>query len=284
MPDEDACLAEEYQEDFSISGEAIDNLIDTGPNMMSRFQKTFERTRQQSGFEAISIEEVDVIYVMTASPSHNRSTARYSDFVEAEKGEVALCPVEPAAMSGESFDFSTDPTGTKGDEITSTPCDATNCKHDHYTWHPGRIALNVLSARYKTYIHEFAHAMSSALHGAIVDEYADVFYIAKKNGKLREMSDYSAPFYVNRIDRRSREDGSFVPVHPVFAQYNGTIFQSDRNHPSAEEGWLGYFPERFCCAHPCTMDRSFGRFHFDKLIRAFMYDRLCAKLNRPDHP
>ena len=233
-----------------------------------------------------------MIYALTASPTHDRSTARYSDFVEAEKGEVALCPVAPADMPGLAFDFAPDPDGTngtngkKGAEITTTACPHTEdrCKHEHYTWQPGRIALNVLSARSKTYVHEFAHAMSSAIHGAIVDEYADVFYVAKKIDKLPELSAYTPPFYINRIERSSKDDGTFIPVHPVFAKYNGMTFYSDRNHPSAEEGWLGYFPERFCCSTPCTMDRSLGRYHFDKLISTFMYERICAKLNRPEHP
>jgi len=285
-PNPEACLAQEYQQDFEISGETIDNLIDTGPHMASRFKEIFERTRQQSGYNSIPIEEVDVIYVLTASPSHDRSTARYSDFVETDHGEVALDAVSPSAMPGKPFDFSPDPDGSKGSEIVKTPCPKTDdrCKHEYYTWQPGRIALNVLSARTKTYVHEFAHAMSSAIHGAIVDEYADVFHIAKKTGKLPDLFDYTPPYYINRIARSPKEDGSFIPVHSIFAKYNGRIFYSDRNHPSAEEGWLGYFPEKFCCSVPCTMDRSFGRYHFDKLISTFMYERICAKLNRPDHP
>jgi len=227
---------------------------------------------------------VDVIYVLTASPSHDRSTARYSDFVETERGEVPLSRVASADMTGQAFDFSPDPDGTKGTEITTEPRSTSDYRHDHYCWHPGRIALNVLSARHKTYVHEFAHAMSSAIHGAIVDEYADVFHIAKKTGNLDKLSGRTPPFYVNRIERHSRDDGTFIPVHSVFAKYNGRVFQADRNHPSAEEGWLGYFPEKYCCSVPCTMDRSFGRYHFDALISTFMYERLCAKLNRPDHP
>ena len=49
---------------------------------------------------------------------------------------------------------------------------------------------------------------------------------------------------------------------------------------SAEENWRGYFAKRLHLDIGCTMDSTFGRYHFDKLICAFMYDRLMTKVYR----
>ncbi len=147
--------------------------------------------------------------------------------------------------------------------------------HEYFASCPGRAAINVLSTTPKTFIHEFAHAMSSIFHGAIVDEYYDRCEIVNSND-----IDNLSPFYVNRIERKRNPDKSLVPIHKVFAIYNDVTYYSDREHPSAKEDWLGYFPARSTLLENCIMDNFYVYNGFDSLLRDFMYDRLSTKLNR----
>jgi hypothetical protein len=266
-------LLQEFQDNLVINNRVVENLIDPMPRMAEKF-RTMLANR-------LDMCDVDVIFAMTASPTHDRSTAHYSDYLE--NGDVVTCNIS----TGRALNYDPDPFSHKAGEIIPTPCPSTDpaCQHDHHSTHPGRVALNVIGARDKTFIHEFAHAMSSAIHGAIVDEYADLFVLIPPEPPSDPPpppppQNPSPPFYVNRIERTRPGGGQFIAVHKVFAKYNDTVFHSDLAHPSAEEEWLGYFPDR---AHPgigCTMDRTIGRYRFDELISNFMYDRLCAKLNR----
>lgn len=276
-PKLDFALAQEFQDDMTIDGKVAENLLDTTDSMPDRIGGLLQQ--HPVGVPSpLTLCDVDVIYVMSASPTHDRSTARYSDYLEA--GEQVTC----TRMNAQTFQFDPDPLGVKKDsnglsEINVARCGDPGvlCEHDDFARCPGRVALNVLGARQKTFIHEFAHAMSSALRGAIVDEYADVYIL---QGAKAEANLPQAPFYVNRIERIPQSDGHFIPAHKMFARYQQVDFYSDLAHPSAEADWLGYFPECHDSACPCTMDRTGADYRFDKLISNFMYDRLCAKLNR----
>jgi hypothetical protein len=277
-PKLDVALAQEFQDDMTIDGKVAENLLDTADNMPDRIGGLLQQYPVGSP-SPLTLCDVDVIYVMSASPTHDRSTARYSDYLEA--GEGVTC----TRTTSQSFQFDADPLGLKKDsnglpEINAARCSdpGVRCEHDDFARSPGRIALNVLGARQKTFIHEFAHAMSSALSGAIVDEYADVYIL---QGAKAEPNLPKAPFYVNRIERVPQSNGHFVPEHKLFARYKEVDFHSDLAHPSAEADWLGYFPECHDSGCECTMDRTGTDYRFDKLISNFMYDRLCSKLNRP---
>jgi hypothetical protein len=129
-------------------------------------------------------------------------------------------------------------------------------------------------------VHEFAHAMSSAFNGAIVDEYADIILV--ENDEDNEAATIPM-FYINRMERKQYmhgENGRFVAIPTFFTQFDKADFLSDLNHPSARENWHGYFPERIRPDIPCTMDKSEGMHEFDKLLHAFMYKRLAEKINR----
>jgi hypothetical protein len=276
-PDLDFALAQEFQDDFTIDGKVAENLLDTTDNMPHKIGELLQQ--HPVGLPSpLTLCDVDVIYVVSASPTHDRSTARYSDYLDV--GETATCD----RSTGQAFQFDPDPLGTKTNsgvsEINAARCGdpGVRCEHDDFARSPGRVALSVLGARKKTFIHEFAHAMSSALRGAIVDEYADVFILqsAKSETQLP-----ATPFYINRIERIPIAEPRFIPVHSIFARYQHIDFLSDLAHPSAEADWLGYFPERHDSYCPCTMDRTGDEFRFDRLISNFMYDRICAKLNRP---
>jgi hypothetical protein len=262
-------LLEEFQDALTINNRVVDNLLDPLPKLAQKFMTMLDGKLESC--------DVDVIFAMSASLTHDRSAAHYSDLFES--GDIATCNKE--MTSGQALDYNPAPPGKVPGEIISPGCpesEAGKCLHEHHARIPGRIALNVLGARGATYIHEFAHAMSSAEHGAIVDEYADSFVLTRTNSNLPPPT--VLPFYVNRIVRNQPGGASFTPVHKAFAEYNNVLFHSDLEHPTAEEGWVGYFPERDLRSNCCTMDRTYGRYRFDQLISNFMYDRVCAKLNR----
>ncbi len=298
VPDTDeyiaACL-EEYQDEFVIADRVIDNLIDPMEQMEKVVEDMLNNNNQSHIPDPITIKDIDVIYALSAAPNHDRSTAHYSAYLET--GEI----YPDTTLTGEPFTFDPDPNSEhpKLSEICvhkCTPCTPCGdipantrfiCQHEHYTEHPGRVALNVIGARNKTFVHEFAHAMSSVFRGIITEEYADQAIIRKldKPGVAPQQFTCNeatkAPFYINRIEK-NQELNKLIPVHEVFAKYNGVTYLSDLAHPSAEEDWIGYFPERYCRIFGCIMDRTIGHYEFDRLLSAFMYDRLIVKINRPD--
>ena len=190
---------------------------------------------------------------------------------EVDPGGEKRAQNEINAVRFEAADDSDDPLYQSDDGRFS-------CIHEYYSVNPGRIALNVLGADQKTYIHEFAHAMSSAFHGAIVDEYFDSLEIDED---VESESPASPPFYVNRIERQPAATGKVVPIHRSFARLDGNDYLADRAHPSTKSNWRGYFPDRRIPSIPCTMDQSGHVHRFDELLGAFIYDRLLAKINRP---
>jgi hypothetical protein len=230
------------------------------------------------------LDEFDVIFGMTASPTQTRAFANFSDWRAV--GESEVLNNSTVARPGVPFDFNSDPCDNKTGTIFPVLFDSNDTGndfrrvHDFYATVPGRVALNVLSARYKTYTHEFAHAMSSIFHGTIADEYTDSLVFANVNSGF--VGPQIEHFWANRIDRNSAamRSASPIPVPKLFAEYNCTRYCADMNHPTAEESWMGYFPEKFDRYTHCTMDREMGPYRFDELLSTFIYDRLMAKIRR----
>ncbi len=191
-------------------------------------------------------------------------------------------------VDGKKFQYTPDPISQnpKGNNIkiaSHLKVNDFNSKHDDFANYPGRVALNVLKANTKTLIHEFAHAMSSAYRGAIVDEYFDSIEVSNSTSQSTKKSKTGhefVPFFINRIEREKQANGKVVPVHKIFSKYDYVKYKSDRNHPTAKEDWLGYFPERQALYTICTMDSGYTDYCWDKLIHDFMYERLIAKINR----
>jgi hypothetical protein len=269
-------LVQPYHNHPMINGVVAENLLDPMEHMLEEILINVDDETQAILNELIGTP--DVIFALSASEKFTRSTAHFSDWKEST-GTVANN--EPG---DKEFKSDPDPIGHaggdngKGDEIEIVEHLETNgfkSRHDKNAVFPGRVALNVLKASTKTYIHEFAHAMSSAYNGAIVDEYFD-----KIQGSDSGTTTRIEPLVINRIERQKPKRGKVNPVHKIFAEYDHLIYKSDRNHPSAREDWLGYFPERQALYTRCTMDRGFTDYCWDKLIHHFMYDRLIAKINR----
>jgi hypothetical protein len=251
------------------------------------------------------IEHIDVIFMISASLTHDMSSA--------EAAEMKKCDQE-----GEAFTFSIDPYCQKGDEILKNECELLLCQpagsetpkelrpcckqsvpleringpdrlmiHEFFPseTHNGRVAMSAFDVRPKLPIHEFAHAMSSYQNGRIVDEYYDHALIQDPKSPKPQTQDPEYPkdgILVNRIYRnpvQMRENHS-VKVHNIFARYNGYVYESDRQHHSSRQGWFSYFPDRRNREVLCIMDAAQDVFEFDELIRDFMYDRLWAKVNR----
>lgn len=284
-------LLNDLHRDIPPQLDVAENVIHCGVQMADNVKK-FLRDNAGDLDAPLPENQIDVIFAMTASPTQIRHSAYYADFNE--ELDLNVNP-PPQPTNGAEFNYNLDPYQQKGlhipgaEEIVIPPHIPSpglpepfprhafpyDGVHDHYSAIPGRVALNALSARRHTFIHEFAHAMSSVVRGAICDEYYDKSYLRAGNDSI------FLPFFVNRIERVRQTGGRFVSVHPVFARYNEVDFLSDGDHPSAEEYWRSYFPERHSHGETCTMDRTAEPFRFDKLISRFMYDRLVAKLHRP---
>lgn len=274
VSDNDLSLIQDFYADFTTNNNVADVLSIARAEMVDNVREMLTRHQGDLLPDALTIDDIDVIFALTASPILIRPTSYYADFNE-------TLNQQQNPNSGRNFlynaDPSTDPSRQKGNAIVPVNCGLSPfaCQHDHNSHRPGRAAINVLSARRHTYIHEFAHAMSSAVRGAICDEYYDESFLLTRGGFRFK------PFYVNRIERVQGFGGAgrFAPVHQIFAQYEDEVYLSDVAHPSAAEEWMGYFPEREQ-GQTCTMDRTAEPFKFDKLIRRFIYDRLVTKSNR----
>jgi hypothetical protein len=134
--------------------------------------------------------------------------------------------------------------------------------HRFYNVIPGTVAIHA-TATSLTALHEFGHAISSYTNGKILDLYVD-----------------SVAGFNNLLGR---------PIPPIFCNYNGGNFPSD----TSRDG-LGYPPtwQSYHCALvdptcPAVMDNYWLSpkgpitcLH-DSLTRAFIRDRLIAKIGRP---
>lgn len=273
-------LVDGFDEDVRIDGRLVQNLLVPLPGMASRVKGWLrEDIKDVDITQADDIEqflsEIDVIFALSASPLFTRSTALPCDFPDESVGVNTLSKPHVNKSKGERKPFSVK---INNDGVLLNPKIPKEPEHECYSTIPGQVALNVLSARDKTFIHEFAHAMSSATNGIITDEYADDFETT--NPDSTDPTRKLAPFYINRLER-VHQNGNFVPVVDEFMQYNNITYNADLQHPSERENWRGCFPARHDQEIGCVMDKETGPYRFDKLLGRFIYDRLSAKINRP---
>jgi hypothetical protein len=251
-------LVEANQQTFGINNQLIENLAEPIPNLYQNLQNIWADLQSRGvNLQGVNASDVDVIFALSAVRENNRSTAQFSGGRLIDPGDV-------------NYSYN----GTRPNYIHE-------CLVNPY---PGRVALNVIDARTKTYIHEFAHAMSHDCHGALIDEYFDLAVVGGMPQPF--VSTFHTINRINRIDNLNNPaPGATIPQRMVdYDSYPLTIdnrvFWTDRQHPSCEENWTGYFAERPDMDIGCTMDSTFGRYHFDNLICAFMYDRLRSKVVR----
>ena len=314
----EAALVEETEGNFDQTGGGTFSTFIVQPSTAKNVEMaSFVRNALNvEGFTGI--KDIDVIYALTASVTHDRSSAEPAKFSLDEEKNTKH-------KMGEKFTFSIDPYCTKDGEILKSHCELCLCESipkrtdedeekyldekcnkakeetdctasaklpridgpDRVLFHElfppyalvGRVAMSALDVRDRLPLHEFGHAMSSVQNGQVVDEYYDYAFI--------EDDPSFSPFdhkhiFINRIYRDRAKMGltHHLKVHNIFARYNGYIYESDRQHPSAQQGWIGYFPDRRQREVNCTMDADRDVFEFDELLRDFMYDRLWAKVNR----
>jgi hypothetical protein len=226
------------------------------------------------------LSDTDVYMILSASTQYIRPTAYPSS-------------VEDLSDSNCGANFSFEIPGDlviNAKALCSKACHKTKLiqsAHEKYAAVPGIAAINVLSATSKTYIHEFAHIMSAARTGAIVDEYYDDYCQDSKTTTAESLQEEKASnainrnaFYINKLERSVDGNQKKRPIPRVFAIYNGCVYYSDREHPSEKEDWNHYFPARTNNQTSCIMDGYGLEFKFDDLLSQFMYDRLKAKVNR----
>jgi len=134
--------------------------------------------------------------------------------------------------------------------------------HRFYNTIPGTVAIHV-TANSLTALHEFGHAISSYSNGKILDLYVD-----------------SPAALNNNVGR---------PIPASFCRYQGTVFSTDpvRNGLGYPGSWLSYHCELIDPACPAVMDNYWlcGKgpiaCSHDAVTKAFIRDRVVAKINRP---
>jgi hypothetical protein len=279
-------ILEEFPEElFDSSGDRIDHrLLQPTPDILEVVGNLIDEN------DPVQLSEIDLIWGISASPTRDRAYAQFADWQAVDESEGAQS-IE--IVCGIPYSFDPDPHDRKNDTIKPFPDlgiddDLTQDAelfaasiHDFYSKIPGRAAINANSSSRYTMLHEFGHSMSSFYHGRIVDEYSDGFFLLETGAT----NGISYGFDINRIERNYEAvECGFIPVHKEFAEYNCNLYFSELDAPSAEEDWLGYFPERQAFEIYCTMDRSAAYSQFDPLVAAFIYERLAVKFCRAPLP
>lgn len=209
------------------------------------------------------LDRADVVFAVTASHTHTRSSAHYT--VDREEDDPRTVP---------GFEFH-----LKDEEVRLRGYYWPHCQV------PGMVAYSAWDDRLKTPVHEFAHAMSSTKHGIITDEYNDTLFY-----------DPTKTIVINKRPARDRdEDGeiTFNDIPDEFVIYTDVghrehphVFLTDK-HRLMQAASKSFVPARHDVHVPCTMDRSDEVHAFDDLIRYFMTRRLEAKVagqtNGEDH-
>jgi len=292
-------LADRFPNTLTIDDLTVSDVLSPQPKMIGNTREIIHNSltdTNRSTIEAIlgSPEvssdtvnsQIDLIFALSASADYTRSSALFTDFNDDMVGACENIPPEKAytvEVNPDDPEILSTAYRTAIEEFLNTAratSTENSAEESNYTKCPGRVAINVLECRQKTYIHEFAHAMSSYVNGAITDEYTDNIMISAPPGTTLPTEDI---FYINKLGKADPPPAkfrNFVPTPVRFMKFNSNQYYSDLSHPSATETWTGYFPERIEPADPCTMDRSASRYRFDKLISAFIYNKLTARFNR----
>lgn len=184
---------------------------------------------------------------------------RYAPYLATHSltADVAFAISASARFSRASAFGTTDDT-TLG--ATPFTLDGRTLQHWHFPAILGTVALHE-SARSLTPAHEFGHAASSYNSGYITDLYVP----------------NAVPQFNVRIGR---------PIINPFATYNGTPFSSDPTRDSLGYGsWNSYHPELLVPTAPALMDNYTTQANplvccHDKITRAYLRDRLLAKISR----
>jgi len=212
-------------------------------NFLKRFPQFYDRANDRV--------LVDVVYAVSGSTTHTRSSSRFTYDDDTKPGR------------GLTLNF--------GDGAPPL-----SLRHDPYVHIPGMVAYSAWDDRLKTPLHEFAHAMSSTTNGAIHDEYNDdVSEILRNTPVINK-------HFVRESDADTGSPQRKVP--DIFAVYQlaggeKQTFYSDKAR-YVPDHWRSYVPARRELSVPCTMDWSEQIYTFDLLLKQFIEDRLRAKTQR----
>lgn len=195
----------------------------------------------------------DVVFAVTASLTHTRSSARYT--YDSDK------------VLGLEFELIYDEKHFR-------------LRHDPYAKLPGMVAYSAWDDRLKTPLHEFAHAMASMTNGQIHDEYYD-----ETPATLDGFAVMNKRMTTTEMDRNRDDVIQPCELPTVFATYRDTegaeTFHSDKAR-IVPESWKTFVPGRQNPLISCVMDSSaLGEVpEFDRLLQKFIYQRLDHKANR----
>ncbi|MBN1996344.1 hypothetical protein JW935_02245 [candidate division KSB1 bacterium] len=207
------------------------------------------------------VKTIDVIYVLTASVEFTRSSALFSQCKKTTPGKKFKFSFGPGWMNPKP------------------------AVHTYRNTLPGVIALSAWEDRLHVPVHEFAHAVSTEVNGAIVDEYIDDYTWPPGSDEIYR---FKNAINVKHRDEPPQPKLKMRPVPKKFATYSRptkyglctTIYDSDRYRSDKDPGWVSYVPCRDDITLSCIMDVCYYGCRFDNLLHDFLYDLLMVKINR----
>jgi hypothetical protein len=194
---------------------------------------------RMNGFAGRYFEDPDVVYALSGNSTHTRASAQTT--------------TDDAVKPGVSFTY-----------------DGTARTHRRHTSIPGSAAISTLMDQSGlTSIHEFGHAASDNVNGAVLDLYNDNWWTG---------------FIVNKKRRANATDA--IPA--AFGTYDGTSYNSDQNRTTIgyPTTWRTYHAAPLDAARPNMMDNYWlapsqvQACRFDGLTFEWFLDRLRAKILR----
>lgn len=225
----------------------IDVLIEPAQRVYSEDHQLQEERLREYLKQHVQLKRVDVVFAVTASHTHTRSSSRFS--------------IEQKPLPGIA-DF----TYTANTESKPLP--------GYYAAHlevPGMVAYSAWDLSLSTPVHEFAHAMSSAVSGLIADEY--------HYGNLQKPG---AALVLNKHYRQ--DETQEIPSFFARIEENGKPatfdFHTDKLRVRPER-WISLVPQRSQHDIPCIMDEPGRTDEFDLLLQHFITRRLTAKMQQP---
>ena len=156
-------LMEESQESSNLEVDDMVTLTNSSPfetDIDKVLEDELNNISQPPIEQPIRFKDIDVLFFLSAMPHSLRSTAQFSSDDLDENENTKKCKDAKDAEDYYNFDKH-----GEGNPVKK--------EFERRAKYPGKVALCVLGAVQKTFIHEFAHAMSHACNGAIVDEYFD---------------------------------------------------------------------------------------------------------------
>ncbi len=227
-----------------------------------RVVSVFDATVTVNDANSLAVERMPNII----EPRRDKVKGFLAPYAETRELDFVVVLTKSSAYDRASAWYTSDDNGRPG---TAYVYDGTNRTHRHFSAIPGTTAIPI-STGGLTPFHEFGHAASDFVNGALPDLYDDRI----------------GGFLINKKARARPAD----PIPTNFATYAGTTYGSDQNRDSLgyPSDWTSFHPQPIDGSRPNAMDNFWFAANppdprtcrLDRLAYAWLTDRLRAKIFR----